>query len=223
MKARLFQFISSPFCAKVRKILEYKGVEFETIEVDYLERKELLTASEQLMVPVLTLESGETIADSDRIALRVEELYPEPTIFPRNSRGLHLALARYIDSEVEDALFRVAIPDEIAHWRRRGPQSEAFWRFVRERKYGVGFCDRMVREQAANWERATAVLAPLEEQLGAGPFLTGRIGLADFSLYGQLYYLAFTGELKIPDVMPNLRTFFGRMYRISSAPETSPA
>ncbi len=68
MKARLFQFLTSPFCAKVRKILDYKGVEYETLEVDYLERKELLTASGQIMVPALTLQSGETIIHSVRIA-----------------------------------------------------------------------------------------------------------------------------------------------------------
>jgi glutathione S-transferase len=43
MKARLFQFATSPFCAKVRKILDYKGIEYELVEVDYLERKELLS------------------------------------------------------------------------------------------------------------------------------------------------------------------------------------
>lgn len=219
MKARLFQFISSPFCAKARKLLEYKGVEFETFEVDYLERKELLLASGQIMVPALTLNTGETVVDSDRIAMRLEELYPEPTIFPPGMRGVHLALARFIDTEVEDALFRAAIADEAAHYRRQGPDREAFWRLIRERKYGAGFCDKMIRESAANWECAAAMLTSIEEQLGSGGFLTGRIGLADFSLYGQLYYLAFTGELKIPATMPNLRAFFARMDRISSVPE----
>ena len=42
MTARLFQFHTSPFCAKVCKILDYKGIDYEIVEVDYLERKELL-------------------------------------------------------------------------------------------------------------------------------------------------------------------------------------
>lgn len=221
MKARLFQFISSPFCAKVRKLLEYKGAEYEVFEVDYLERHELLAASGQLMVPALTI-GAETIVGSDRIALRLEELFPEPTIFPRGFRGLHLALAHYLDNGLEDALFRAAIPDEIAHWRSRGPDREAMWRLIRERKFGEGFCDRMVREHADQRNRAMAALAPFEEQLGAGPFLTSRIGLADFCLYGQLYYFAFRGELKIPDTMPNLRAFFGRLDRMASSVEPPP-
>ena len=94
MAAKLYQFLGSPFCAKVRKLLAFKGVEFEVIEVDYLERKELLLASGQITVPAVTLDNGETIVDSARIATRLEELYPEPTIFPAGWRGMHVALAR---------------------------------------------------------------------------------------------------------------------------------
>jgi len=221
MKARLFQFQTSPFCAKVRKILDYKGIDYEIVEVDYLDRKELLATSSQIMVPALTLDSGETIVDSERIAMRLEELVPEPTIFPPGQRGIHLALARYIDSAVEDALFRVAVPDEVAYFRGKGAEHEAMWRLIRERKYGEGFVDRMSRDLEANWHIAGAVLMPFEDQLGAGvgAFLTGRIGLADFSLYGQLHLLALSGELKLPESMPHLRAFYARMDRISAAPE----
>jgi glutathione S-transferase len=216
---RLYQFVSNPFCAKVRKILDFKGLDYEAIEVDYLERNELLVASGQIMVPALTLSGGETIVDSDPIATRIEELYPEPTIFPPDSRGLHIALARYFDTEVEAALFRVALPDEIEQYSRAGRDRAAFYRIICERKYGVGFCDRAVQERPANWERVRGILAPLDEALNARAFLLGRIGFADFSLYGQLYRLAFTGELKIPVEFPNLRAFFGRVDRISATPE----
>ncbi len=216
---RLYQFASNPFCAKVRKILDFKGLDYEAIEVDYLERKELLAASGQMMVPALTLSEGETLVGSDRIATLLEELYPEPTILPPDSRGLHIALARYFDTEVEDAFFRVALPDEIKQYSRAGRDRAAFYRIICEGKYGVGFCDRTLQEQPANWERARSILAPLEEALEARAFLLGRIGLADFSLYGQLYRLAFTGELKIPVEFPNLRAFFGRVDRISATPE----
>ncbi len=221
MKARLFQFHSSPFCAKVRKILDYKGIDYEIVEVDYLDRQELLGASGQILVPALTLDSGETVIDSERIAMRLEELIPEPTIFPPGQRGIHLALARYIDSAVEDALFRVAVPDELLYFRAKGAEHEAMWRLIRERKYGEGFVDRMGIELEANWKLAAAVLAPFEDPLGAGvgAFLSGRIGLADFSLYGQLHLLALSGATKLPASMPHLRAFYARMDRISAAPE----
>ncbi|HLX37957.1 MAG TPA: glutathione S-transferase family protein [Candidatus Binataceae bacterium] len=221
MKARLYQFRTSPFCAKVRKILDYKGVDYEIIEVDYLERKELIAASGQILVPALTLETGETIVDSDWIAMRLEEAYPEPTIFPPGQRGLHLALAHYIDSAVEDALFRVAVVDEVEYFRAQGTDRELMFRLIRDRKYGDRFIDRMRDELDANWRRAIEILAPFEEQLGAGvgAFLTGRIGMADFSLYGQLSLTALTGTLKLPESMPHLRAFYARMDRITASVE----
>ncbi len=218
-RARLFQFLPSPFCAKIRKILEYKGVEFEVVEVDYLERKELIVASGQVQVPALTLAGGETIVDSGRIAMRLEELFPEPTILPPSWRGMHLAMTRYIESEVEDAIFRVEVPDTMEYWRARGTDRLAMWRYVRERRYGIGFCDRMVRERDANWERVRAVLAPFEDSLGERPFLFRTIGLADFALYGTLHSLAFTGVMKIPAEFPALRAFFGRIDRITASLE----
>lgn len=219
MAAKLYQFIGSPFCAKVRKLLAFKGVEFEVIELDYLERKELVLASGQMMVPALTLESGETLVDSARIAMRLEELFPEPTIFPPGWRGVHIALADYIDNQLEDVVYRAVLSDELAHYAKQGADRAALWRLIRERKYGAGFVERTIANHTANWERALNSLAPFEEQLEGHPFLTGRIGLADFALYGQLFYFAFTGEQKIPAELKNLRAFFDRVERITSTLE----
>ena len=221
MVARLYQFLTSPFCAKVRKILDFKDVEYESVEVDYLERKELLIASGQMMVPALTLARGETIVDSARIVRRLEELYPEPTVLPPSWSGMHQVLADYIDTQLEDALFGASIPDKIAFFRRQGRDREAWWRMVRERKYGAGFVDRMIAEHGAQETRARQALLPFEQALSDRAFLLGRIGLADFALYGQLYNFAFTGELKISSELHNLRMFFGRVDRISSAPEAA--
>jgi glutathione S-transferase len=213
----LYQFATSPFCAKVRKILDFKGLDYLVTEVDYLERKELILASGQVMVPALNLENGETIVDSDRIAVRLDELYPEPTIFPPGWHGIHLALARYFDTELEDALFRAALPDEIAHYARQGRDREAFYRLIRERKFGAGFCEDTVAKQASHWARARGLLAPLDETLRERAFLLGRIGYADFALYGQLKaYLDITEVLKIPDEMTTLRAYYARLDRITA-------
>jgi len=221
MAAKLYQFLTSPFCAKVRKVLDFKDVDYEIVEVDYLERKELLITSEQLMVPVLTLASGETIVDSARIVRRLEELYPEPTVLPPTWSGMHQVLADYIDTQLEDALFGASIPDKLAFFRRQGRDREALWRMVRDRKYGAGFVDKMISEHGVQQGRALQALLPFEQALSDRAFLLGRIGLADFALFGQLYSLAFTGELKISAELRNLRMFFARMDRISSAPEAA--
>ena len=92
---------------------------------------------------------------------------------------------------------------------------------VHDAKYGAGFCDRMVTEHETNLQQAMEILAPLDETLTEKAFLLGRLGLADFALYGQLWRLGFTGEVKIPQEFANLREFFFRLDRLSSALETS--
>jgi glutathione S-transferase len=216
---RLYQFSTSPFCAKIRKILEFKGLDYEAIEVDYVERKELVMVSGQMTVPVLAFEDGRTLVDSERIAFALEDTYPEPTLFPPGWQGIHLALARYFDTQLEEVLFRVAVPDELAYYRRRGSDHEALWRLIRERKYGFGFVEQMIREHSENRSTAYQLLAPLDESLADRPFLLGRIGYADFALYGQLTYFALGGGLAIPAAFPNLRAFFERVDRMSSALE----
>ena len=223
MAARLYQFLSSPYCAKVRKILDFKGINYEVVEVDYLERKELLTASSQMMVPALTLESGETLVDSSRIALRLEELHPQPTIFPSSWSGMHQLLADYIDKELEEVLFRATMPDKAAFWRSRGHDREALWRLSTNKKYGSGFVDQAIAEHARHTLKARDALLPFEQAVSDRPFLFGRIGLADFALYGQLYNLTFTGTRKIPTDLKNLLAFFDRVDRISSTIEASPS
>lgn len=213
---RLYEFAASPFCAKVRKILDYKGLDYEAVEVDYLERKELLVASGQLMVPAVTFNTGDTLSDSDTIALALEERHPEPTIFPAGWRGPHLGLARYFDTELEDALFRAALPFELRYYARQGRDREAFYRLIRERKYGPGFCDQMVRDHAANLERAHAILASFDDAFADRAFLFGRIGYADFALYGQLTYLSLSNDLALPESFEGLRAFHDRMERMTS-------
>jgi glutathione S-transferase len=213
---RLYQFASSPYCAKVRKILDYKGLDYEIVEVDYLERHELLIASGQLMVPALTFASGETLTDSDAIAMALEERHPEPAIFPQRWRGVHLGLARYFDTELEDALFRAGLPFELRRFARQGRDREAFYRLIRERKYGAGFCDQMIRDHAINLERAHQMLAPLDDAFTDRAFLLGRIGYADFALYGQLTCLSLSDELALPASFSGLSAFHDRMDRMTS-------
>jgi glutathione S-transferase len=173
------------------------------------------------MVPVLQLSEDEVAVDSGWIVTRLEALFPEPAVLPPLTRGLHLALARYFEGELGAVLLRVAIPDLIEFYRHQGERHLAFFRMVQDGRHGAGFCERMADEREANLQQALELLAPLEEALAEKAFLLGRLGLADFALYGQLWRLAFTGELKIPVELANLIEFFGRLDRLSAVIEAA--
>ncbi len=204
----------------VGKLLHYKGIEFDAVDVDIVASKEQLLGSVDLLVTELTLDDGETIAESERIALRLEELYPEPTILAPDQRGIQIALARYINS-IEDEFCRLALPDVIAWFRRLGAEYEAVYRQITDRYSGAGFCERAENERGAM--HAIHLLGPFETALEGKAFLMGRIGLADFALYGELHWLAISGELKLPGRFPNLRAFHGRIDRISASLEDAGA
>jgi len=198
------------------KLLHYKGIEFDAIDVDIVASKEQLLspAAPELLVPELTLNDGEKIAASERIVLRLEELYPEPTILPPDQRGIQIALARYINS-IEDEFWRLALPDVFAWFRRLGAEYEAAYRQITDRYSGAGFCERAENERGTM--HTIHLLGPFETALEGKAFLMGRIGLADFALYGELHSLAISGELKLPGKFPNLHAFHGRIDRISAS------
>ncbi|HVA80281.1 MAG TPA: glutathione S-transferase domain-containing protein, partial [Candidatus Binataceae bacterium] len=133
--------------------------------------------------------------------------------------GMHRVLADYIDTVLGEVLFRAAVPDKAAYYASEGKDRGAMWRLIRERHYGAGFVDQMIASHKTEMTRAAAALAPFEEALSERPFILGRIGLADFSLYGQLCHFTFTGTNGIPAELKAVLAFYGRMDRISSAPE----
>ena len=73
-----------PFSTNVERVslaLGHKGVSAESIEVDPADRSEIVRISGQELVPVADLE-GEIVADSPTILRRLEELHPDPPLWP---------------------------------------------------------------------------------------------------------------------------------------------
>ncbi|MDJ1170545.1 glutathione S-transferase family protein [Roseofilum sp. BLCC_M154] len=98
----LYQFEFSQFSEKVRLILDYKELEYRTIEVTPgVGQLELLKISGQRQVPVL--KDGDTvIADSTAIALYLDRQYPEKPIMPTEprQRGLCLMMEEWADESI---------------------------------------------------------------------------------------------------------------------------
>jgi len=95
---RLFDWAPSPFCMKVRTILNYKGVQNERIAVLGPSLMELLRRSNVRKVPALDVD-GRMIIDSTDIAHEIERLFPEPEILPADPRlqGLSHAIEDWSD------------------------------------------------------------------------------------------------------------------------------
>lgn len=77
----LHQWSISPFCGKVRRILEHKGLPYEVVSYNGLRSRKVAGLSKAGKLPVLDYD-GERIQDSSDIAAFLEAKHPEKPVFP---------------------------------------------------------------------------------------------------------------------------------------------
>ncbi|MEK7434754.1 MAG: glutathione S-transferase family protein [Cyanobacteriota bacterium] len=84
-----FQRDYSPYCVKVKKIMDYKGIPYKNIDIlPMLNKKFLEEVSGQNLVPVIKYKE-EVISDSTRIALFLEKVKVEPSLFIKDNESLN--------------------------------------------------------------------------------------------------------------------------------------
>src|SRR5215211_634644 len=84
---RLYRAAWSTNVERVTLALGHKGLEAESIWIDYSDRRLVEAASGQPLVPVVDFD-GEVVFDSPRIIKRLDELHPEPTLYPADPARL---------------------------------------------------------------------------------------------------------------------------------------
>src|SRR3954467_8674891 len=116
----LYQFEISPFCDKIRRVLNVKRVPYQTREVGLLEAqlgfKKVNPAGK---VPALVTDDGRTVCDSTDIAYWTEEHHPEPPLVPRDAR--ERALMHVLEDWADESLYfyEVRLRFGLAHNRER--------------------------------------------------------------------------------------------------------
>ena len=85
MKPKLYQYAACPFCSKVTSMLAYKKVDFEVIEVNPLNKKEIAFSENYRKVPIFVDAQGTQINDSTAIMKHIDEAYPDPAVFSQDS------------------------------------------------------------------------------------------------------------------------------------------
>ena len=77
----LHQWSISPFCGKVRRILEHKGLAYEVVNYNGIKARQAAGLTPTGKLPVLAYD-GERIQDSSDIAAFLEQKHPEKPLFP---------------------------------------------------------------------------------------------------------------------------------------------
>ncbi|HWU90584.1 MAG TPA: glutathione S-transferase family protein, partial [Kofleriaceae bacterium] len=98
----LHQWAISPFCGKVRRILEHKGLAYEIVNYNGLRARKASGLSHAGKLPVLDYDS-ERVQDSSDIAAFLERKHPERPIFPADP--LLRAQAHFWEDWADESLY----------------------------------------------------------------------------------------------------------------------
>lgn len=197
----LHQIEISPFCEKVRRLLSFKRRAYETREVPPTDSLRGGT----VRVPWIE-HDGVVVSDSSQIARYLEEVFPEPSLWPEDPRDR--ALCHLLEDWADESLyfyelyFRFGLRSNAPEFSRRSSQSEppllrraterampAFMRNVL-RAQGIGR-----KDPARVIDDFSGLLGSLAELMGEGEWLIGdRLTLADIAVYAQLSCACDTGE-----------------------------
>jgi len=184
----------SPHCWKTRMALAHKGLEADRLPWRFTE-KDAIAFSGQGLVPVL-VHDGETVSDSWRIALHLEQRFPDrPSLF---GSAEAIAPARFVndwaDMTLSPTIARVILLD--IHGRLHDRDRDYF-RSSRETRFGRTL-EEATADRPSHLAAFRQALAPLRRTLANAPFIAGPApAYADYCVFGMLMWARCTSEVEL--------------------------
>lgn len=175
----------SPHCWKVRMALAHKGLTAERLPWRFIE-KEMIAFSDQRLVPVL-VDEAIVVSDSWRIALHLEERFPErPSLFGHPSA---IPLASFVNSWADTlllpAIARIILIDV---YQRIHEGDREYFRSSREKRFGRTL-EEVVADQPANLADFRRLLLPLRQILKDRHFIAGGApAYSDYCVFGMFMW-----------------------------------
>ena len=83
----LHQWVMSPFCNKIRRCLEFKGLGYQAVNYNGLRALQAAKLSPAGKLPVLDYQ-GERLQDSAHIARFLDQKYPDKPLYPTDPGAL---------------------------------------------------------------------------------------------------------------------------------------
>jgi len=148
----------SPYCAKVRKLMDFKGLRYHAIYVPYHDKIRLLKETGQDYVPLLR--DGRTGVPWYRSVDYLERIRPEPSAYPKGTRAVVKVLESWEYDWFEDRLWALVAsflepgsrtPSSVGTSRSSGSGST-----VRSPKHAgiLDLCGRPSMHRSPSWKAA---------------------------------------------------------------------
>jgi glutathione S-transferase len=175
----------SPHCWRIKMALAHKRLEFETMPWRFTE-KDAIAFSGQGAVPVL-VDGHRAVSDSWRIALYLDESYPERPLLmdSEQARGAILVFKHWCERSVQPAVFQVIVLDLFAHLHNK---DKAYFRESREKRLGTTL-EAYGSDRSGALAKLHKALDPVRPVLIELPFIGGRSpSFADYILFGAFQW-----------------------------------
>ena len=164
----MIRLYRAPYSTNVERValaLAHKGLEAESVVIDYSDRSKVIDVSGQGLVPVI-IDDGDVVVDSTEIMRHLERRHPDPPLFPSDpARGAEIDVFLEWFNEVWKAA-----PNAIEELLEQGESPDG-------------------EEIAAEAERMRTNLDLFERLLAGGDYLMGEgPSAADFAAFPFLKY-----------------------------------
>jgi glutathione S-transferase len=209
----LHHYPTSPFAEKIRLILGYKKLAWQSVIIPMIMPKPDLTAltGGYRRTPVLQI-GADIYCDTALIADVLEKLAPAPSLYPLHVNGASRIVAQWADSQVFPAAMAFNFqPSGLADVFSGAPEA-AVQAFVADRAAMRGGATRMSLGEGTSTYKSQ--LRRLSDMLTEHPFLMGDVpSIADFSAYHPMWFtLERTPSVAgILDATPLLKDWMERM------------
>lgn len=198
----------SPYCWRIKKALQHKGLAYETIAVPFTGIAQI-EGNSQKTVPMLC-DGDVTVTDSFTIAEYLDETYPDrPALFGCKNA---IAISRFVESWTYSALH----PDIIRMVAKDihdilDDRNKAYFRATREKSLKTTLEDmHAVRDQhrAGFQGNLLALDMMLRQQSYIGG---GAPSFADFIVYGSLKWPAECSNYELLPQKPRILDWYARL------------
>ena len=213
----LHHYPASPFAEKVRRILGYKKLAWQSVQIPMVMPKPDLVAltGGYRKTPVLQI-GADIYCDTALICDVLEHLQPAPPLYPAHNKGITRVLAQWADSTLFWASIGYSFSPEGVAEMFAGAAPETSKAFAEDRaKMRVAVARVGPADAAAAYKSYLRRLANmLEEQ----PYLLGQQScVADFAAYHPLWFTRHRTSVRagILDATPGVLSWMDRMAAIA--------
>jgi glutathione S-transferase len=227
----LYQFASSPFSEKIRRVLQYKLLPYVINEADRRRPEDYLHVSPYGKFPAID-DDGHTVHDSSDIVIYLDDRYPDKLLIPRKKE--EAALAHIIEDWADESLYFYEITMR-ASWEHNARRilpavlptlpaelsEEAALEFILSTARSVSQVQGIGRKSKSHVVMdVERHFRSLDTMLCSRDWLVGNsISVADISVIAQINCLAFAEEVEsIIKSSPNVSSWMSRVNTLAPDP-----